>query len=98
MNLSIGRVTDGPSSFRLLWVRGHCGVEETEVIDVLAKQAACLDFTGPEPVIGIHTHALQSWRMRSNTGTGRQLRLSGQNVSARTRQKARSLCSGIEAM
>jgi len=40
-------------SVRLLCVPGHYGVEGNETIDVLAKQAAFLDFVGLEPAISL---------------------------------------------
>jgi len=40
-------------SVRLLWVPGHHGVEGNETADMLAKQAACLDFVDPEPVLDV---------------------------------------------
>jgi len=49
----------------LTWVPGHSNVAGNETPDILAKQAACLDFIGFEPTIGIarttvHTEA-RSW-------------------------------------
>jgi len=40
-------------SVRLLWVPGHHGVEGNKIADMLAKQAACLDFVCLEPVLGL---------------------------------------------
>jgi len=64
-------------SVRLLWVPGHCGVEGNETADMLAKQAACLDFVDPEPVLGvtktlIHTYARHSGRIKNRPDAGRQ--------------------------
>ena len=58
-------------SVRLLWVPGHHGVELYEIADMLAKQAACLDFVGLEPVLGlpntlIRTYTLQ-WADKEQT-------------------------------
>jgi len=41
------------NSVRLLWVPGHYNVAGNEIADRLAKQAACQEFIGPEPRIGI---------------------------------------------
>ena len=38
---------------RLLWVPGHCNIVGNERADQLAKQAAAIDFIGPEPVLGL---------------------------------------------
>ena len=48
-------------SVRLLWVSGHHGVEENEIADMLAKQAACLDFIGPEPVLGLPNTLIRTY-------------------------------------
>ena len=48
-------------SVRLLWVPGHCGVEGNEIADVLAKQAACLNFVGPEPVLGLPNTLIRTY-------------------------------------
>ena len=58
-------------SVRLLWVPGHHGVEGNEIADMLATQAACLDFIGPQPVLGppnmlIRTYTLQ-WADKEQT-------------------------------
>ena len=38
---------------RLLWVPGHSNIEGNETADVLARQAASLDFIGPQPALGL---------------------------------------------
>ena len=48
-------------SVRLLWVPGHCGVEGNKIADVLAKQAACLNFVGPEPVLGLPNTLIRTY-------------------------------------
>jgi len=58
-------------SVRLLWVPGLHGVEGNEIADMLVKQAACLNFVSPEPVLGlpntlIRTYARQ-WADKEQT-------------------------------
>jgi len=38
---------------RLLWLPGHSSIEGNEIADTLARQAASLDFIGPEPALGL---------------------------------------------
>jgi len=37
----------------LLWVPGHSNIGGSKTPDELAKQAASLEFVGPEPVLGL---------------------------------------------
>ena len=39
------------NSVRLVWVPGHCGIEDNERVDLLAKQVSSSCFTGPEPSV-----------------------------------------------
>jgi len=39
------------NSVRLVWVPGLGGIEGNERVDLLAKQASSLCFTGPEPSV-----------------------------------------------
>ena len=41
------------NSVRLIWVLGHFNVPGNEIGDKLANKAACKEFIGPEPRIGI---------------------------------------------
>ena len=38
---------------RLLWVPGHSNIDGNETADELAKQAALMDYVGPEPALGL---------------------------------------------
>ena len=48
-------------SVRLLWVPGHHGVEGNETADILAKQVACLDFIGSEPVLDLPNTLIRTY-------------------------------------
>ena len=48
------------NSVRLVWVPGHFGVTGNETADRLAKQAACEEFIGPKPRIGITMTAVRT--------------------------------------
>jgi len=45
---------------RLLLVPGHNNVPGNETADELAKQAAAIEFIGPEPVVGISSNTAQN--------------------------------------
>ena len=47
-------------SVRLLWVPGHNNVSGNETADELAKQAAAIEFIGPEPVVGFSSNTAQN--------------------------------------
>ena len=38
---------------RLLWVSGHSNIDGNENTDELTKQAALMDYVGPEPALGL---------------------------------------------
>ena len=38
---------------RLLWVPKHCNIDRNETADELAKQAALMNYVGPEPALGL---------------------------------------------
>jgi len=40
---------------------GHYGVKANEILDILAKQAACFDFVGPEPAIKLYSRLMQCY-------------------------------------
>jgi len=48
------------NNVRLVWVPGHCRIEGSERVDLLAKQASSSCFSGPEPSVGISTFTIRS--------------------------------------
>jgi len=55
------------ASLNILWFPGHHGVEKNKIVDMLAKQAACLNFAGREAAIGLpiifNNEQLKCWQI-----------------------------------
>jgi len=58
------------NSVRLTWVPGHFDVPGNEIADKLANKAACEEFIGAEPRIGITMTTVQT-EVRSMSVMGR---------------------------
>jgi len=92
----------GLSGVRLLWVPGHHGVEGNEIADMLAKQVACLDFVGPEPVLGLPNTLIRKytrqWVDKEQTKCWQTVEgcRQAKMFLHGARQKAYTFCSGIE--